>query len=103
MLASAKCYQLAVALQTMATTISFEEVQTAATQIAQCASNVLNVRHTVSLFRMTNNDKSQAVNVPLQQRGIVLDSDSSSANAFPVDYDTDLEYAWANPSTIVLS
>jgi hypothetical protein len=44
MLASAKCLQLSVALQAMATTISFEDVQTAATQIAQCASNVLTVR-----------------------------------------------------------
>ena len=43
MLASEKCYQLAVALYSMATKISYEDVQTAATQIAQCANHVLNV------------------------------------------------------------
>jgi len=43
-LASEKCYQLAVALYSMAGTIPFEDVQTAATQIAQCANNVLSVR-----------------------------------------------------------
>jgi hypothetical protein len=44
MLASEKCYQLAVALYSMATKIPFEDVQTAAKQIAQCANNALNVR-----------------------------------------------------------
>ena len=46
---------------------------------------------------------SKAVNVPLQQRGIVLDSDLSNANAFPAHYETDLDYAWAHPSRIFLS
>ncbi len=41
--------------------------------------------------------------MPLQQRGSVLDSDSSSANAFPVYYDTDLESEWADISTIYFS
>ena len=45
MLASDKCYQLAFALQSMATNIPYEDVQTAATQIAQCATNVLSVRY----------------------------------------------------------
>ena len=44
MLASDKCHQLAVALYAMARKISYEDVQTAATQIAQCANNALNVR-----------------------------------------------------------
>lgn len=44
MLASNKCYQLAVALQLMRTKIPYESAQTVATQIAQCANNVLNVR-----------------------------------------------------------
>ncbi len=44
MLASDKCYQLAVALYSMAKKIPYEDVQTAATQITQCATNVLNVK-----------------------------------------------------------
>ncbi len=43
---------------------------------------------------------SQAVNGPLQERGTVLDLDTVRANAFPVDYDTDLESVWSNPSKI---
>jgi hypothetical protein len=44
MLASDKCYQLASALYSMAGGISYEDVQTAANYITQCASNVLTVR-----------------------------------------------------------
>ena len=44
MLASEKCYRLAVALLSMAKKISYEDVRTAATQIAQCANNALTVR-----------------------------------------------------------
>ena len=40
----------------------------------------------------------QAVNGPLQERGNTLDLDFTRANAFPVDYDTDLESDWSNPS-----
>ena len=47
MLASVKCHQLAVALYSVAKKISVENVQTAATQIAQCANNALNVRDLV--------------------------------------------------------
>lgn len=43
MLASTKCSQLALTLQTMALKISYEDVQTATTSIAQCATNVLTV------------------------------------------------------------
>ncbi len=43
MLASTKCYQLAVALQAMVLKISYEDVQTATTSIVQCATNVLTV------------------------------------------------------------
>ncbi len=42
----------------------------------------------------------KAINGPLQQRTTVLDLDYSRANTFPQDYDTDLEYAWSNPSKI---
>ena len=44
MIASDRCYQLASALQSMAQRISYEDVQTAANYITQCASNVLSVR-----------------------------------------------------------
>ena len=39
-----------------------------------------------------------AVNAPLQDRTIVLDLDTNRANAFPADYDTDIESLWSNPS-----
>ena len=84
MLASEKCQQLASALYAMANKIPYEEVQTTATQIAQCANNVLN-----------------AINGPLQQRATILDLDASRANTFPEDYDTDLESDWANLSKSV--
>jgi hypothetical protein len=38
------------------------------------------------------------VNAPLQARSIALDLDTARANAFPSDYDTDLEYVWSNLS-----
>lgn len=41
----------------------------------------------------------QAINGPLQERGIVLDSDSAHANQIPEDYDTDLESEWSKLST----
>ena len=40
----------------------------------------------------------QAANAPLQQRTPGLDLDVTRANAFPVDYETDIELEWANPS-----
>ena len=46
MLGSEKCYQLASALSSIATSVPYEDVQTAATQLIQCATNVL----TVTLF-----------------------------------------------------
>ena len=81
MTASEKCYQLALSLYSMSTIIPYEDVQTAANQIAQCTSNVLT-----------------AINGPLQQRTTVLDLDYSRANTFPQDYDTDLESDWSNLS-----
>jgi len=44
MLTANKCYQLSLALSSMATSISYEDVQTAATQLIQCGINVLSVR-----------------------------------------------------------
>jgi hypothetical protein len=59
----------------------FEDVQVAPTQLLQCASNVL-----------------AGVNGPLQQRTLVLNADSTRATQFPVDYDTNLDFEWTNPS-----
>ena len=42
--AAEKCYQLALALYSLAKTSSFEDVQIASKQITQCASNVQTVR-----------------------------------------------------------
>ena len=39
-----KCYQLSLALYSIADEISYEDVQIASTQLTQCASNVLTVR-----------------------------------------------------------
>ena len=44
MIASNKCYQLALSLNSMATEISYEDVQTATGYISQCANNVLSVK-----------------------------------------------------------
>jgi hypothetical protein len=44
MIASDKCYQLCLALYSMATRIPYEDVETAATQLIQCSVNVLTVR-----------------------------------------------------------
>ena len=43
-LASDRCYQLTLALYSISTTTSYEDVQIAGTQLLQCASNVLTVR-----------------------------------------------------------
>jgi hypothetical protein len=43
MLASDRCHQLASALRSMATDEPYEDVQSAATSIAQCATNALTV------------------------------------------------------------
>ncbi|CAF0823152.1 unnamed protein product [Adineta steineri] len=81
MLVSNKCYQLSLTLRSMATLIAYEDVQIVASQLIQCATNILS-----------------AVNGPLQERTLVLDLDSSRATAFPTDYDTDLESEWSNPN-----
>jgi hypothetical protein len=44
MMASNKCYQLANALQSMSTRISFEDVEMSSSSIMECVSNVLTVR-----------------------------------------------------------
>lgn len=42
--AAEKCYQLALVFYSIADKVSFEDVQTAAKQLTQCASNVRTVR-----------------------------------------------------------
>ncbi|CAF1672869.1 unnamed protein product, partial [Adineta ricciae] len=80
-MASDRCYRLGMALDSMRTKISLEDVQIASTDLLQCATNLMS-----------------AVNGPLQQRTTVLNVDSSRASSLPEDYDTDLELDWANPN-----
>ena len=86
----------------MATKVPYEDVQSAARCIAQCATNVLTVSNN-SVFRQKTDESElmslKAVNGPLQQRTVTLDLDASRANRVPADYDTDPESPWANPST----
>lgn len=98
MLASEKCYQLSIVLQSMSTQISYEDAQTAATDLVQCAANVLTVRWRSNSKRISSDDYLKAVNGPLQQRTNVLDLDYSRSNTLPDDYDTDLESEWSNLS-----
>ncbi|CAF2697542.1 unnamed protein product [Rotaria sp. Silwood2] len=79
LLASNKCYQLSLALHSMATKIPYEDVQAASTSLIQCATNVLT-----------------AINGPIQQRTSLLNLDLSRSNELPIDYDTDLESKWSN-------
>lgn len=51
MQAANKCYQLSITLQSMAKTLSYEDVQTAAMSIAECANNVLTVR--IGVIKLT--------------------------------------------------
>ncbi|CAF1644087.1 unnamed protein product [Adineta ricciae] len=78
-IASDRCYQLTIALYSLKTKISFEDMQTAATQLIQCASNVL-----------------IGINGVLQERMLILDSDYSRANSLSDDYNTDIESEWSN-------
>ncbi|CAF1390512.1 unnamed protein product, partial [Adineta ricciae] len=79
-LASERCYELAVTLNSKASRIPFEDVQAAANQLTQCASNVLT-----------------GVNGPLQGRTISLDLDTFRANDVSSnDYDTDIESEWSS-------
>ncbi|CAF1470214.1 unnamed protein product [Adineta ricciae] len=77
--ASNRCYRLALALNSMRTKITYEDVQLASADLLQCASNLMN-----------------AVNGALQERTTILNLDSYRATKFPDDYDTDVELEWAN-------
>lgn len=48
-LTAEKCYQLALALYSLTEKVSFEDVQTAAKQLTQCASNIRTVGDEFSL------------------------------------------------------
>lgn len=80
------------------------DVQIAATQITQYATHVLSVTTLLfSSFTYTRySSVFQAVNEPLQERGNILDLDFTRANAFPDDYDTDLESEWSNHNELFL-
>ncbi|UJR08943.1 hypothetical protein I4U23_013195 [Adineta vaga] len=78
---SNKCYELALALQMKSTRISSDDVQIVGRYLSECINNVLS-----------------SVNGPLQVRTSILDKDWSDANDFPIDYDTDLDSEWSNPS-----
>ncbi|UJR09103.1 hypothetical protein I4U23_013350 [Adineta vaga] len=80
--ASNRCYDLALALYSMAQKIPYEDVEVAANQLIQCASNILT-----------------SVNGPLQERTLSLDLDMSRANAISTDYDTDIESEWSSISS----
>ncbi|UJR09075.1 hypothetical protein I4U23_013322 [Adineta vaga] len=80
--ASNRCYDLAVVLYSMAQKIPYEDVEVAANQLIQCASNILT-----------------SVNGPLQERTLSLDLDMSRANAISTDYDTDIESEWSSISS----
>ena len=45
MIAADRCYQLTIALYSMSTMIPYEDAQTAANQLIQCATNLLSVRN----------------------------------------------------------
>ena len=44
MIATDQCHDLAFVLNSISATISYEDIQTAATSIAQCTSNINTVR-----------------------------------------------------------
>ena len=106
-MAVGKSQQLARSLRSISTRIPYEDVKTAATDIAICLSNVLTVRFALRCFRekyreMGTHTMLQAANGFLQKRTPMLDLDFMRGNALPDDYDTDLESPWSNPSRIVL-
>ncbi|CAF1380176.1 unnamed protein product, partial [Rotaria sordida] len=78
-IASNRCYQLSLALYSMAGQFPYEDIQIAANQLTQCATNVLT-----------------GVNGPLQGRTMVLDLDLSRANPSSTYYDTDLDSELSN-------
>ncbi|CAF4948762.1 unnamed protein product, partial [Rotaria socialis] len=73
MLASSKCRDMALTLKSMARMVSSDDVKKIGNQLIQCATNVLS-----------------AVNVPLQQRGAILELDLNRSSATANDYDDDM-------------
>ena len=83
----------------MTTRVPYEDVQAAATAIAQCAMNALTVSDLSAQSGVI--PMFQGVNGPVQERFVTLDLDKTRANQLPDDYDTDVQLAWANPSESV--
>ncbi|CAF1138200.1 unnamed protein product [Rotaria magnacalcarata] len=72
-LASAKCLEIAIALNKRATKISYEDIEMITNHIVLCATNVLS-----------------AINMPLQQRGKILELDSSRSGGVSEDNNDDI-------------
>ncbi|CAF4665152.1 unnamed protein product [Rotaria sp. Silwood1] len=84
LLASTRCNELANKLHNIASTTDYDNIKLVVDSIHRCASNTF-----------------QAINLVLNERGIVLDIDRKRANILPVDYDTDLELSWSNFKLII--
>lgn len=52
MIVSTKCQELALVLQTMSTKISFQDTETATTQLIESTTNILSVRQFRSVFSL---------------------------------------------------
>jgi hypothetical protein len=54
--ASNQCYQLSMALYSILTRIPYEDAQIAATQLIQCATNILSVRYAFIMIKLFFNN-----------------------------------------------
>lgn len=70
LLASTKCDQLALALNTIAKKVLFEDVKTVAADLAQCAANLRTVSERTDQLKLDSH--LQAANGLSQQRGFIL-------------------------------
>ncbi|UJR12876.1 hypothetical protein I4U23_017050 [Adineta vaga] len=97
-----QCYQLSLSLYSIANQISYEDVQLAANQLFQCASNIFEeIKNDMIPSGYTSLPSEivtilSGVNGLLQRRTILLDLDYSRSNTITSDYDTDLESPWSN-------
>ncbi len=71
--------------------ISYEDAQFASTHIALCMNHVLTVRICFEISQWNIFLFSQAINAPLQQRGVLLNITSVDEDIDNVDYDSDPE------------
>ena len=89
LLGAQKCHQLAVELHKRARITSYEDARAAAVQIAHCINNIVTV--TFSFFEWKSQMLVQAVNAPLQQRGVFLNDSTIHENIGSDEYENDLE------------